>query len=598
MRMTNRTFDRGHWQVSLTRIGCLLRGGLVVMGAMTLGLTATAIEATELRATKPQPAETIYAGRVITMTASDAEAVAVADGRIIAVGARAEVMRHRSGGTRVVELGQAALLPGFIDAHGHLTATASTVSLADLSSPPVGEVRNIADLQAVLRKFIADRRLAPGTVVVGRGYDDAQLAERRHPNRDDLDAVSSEHPILIAHVSGHLAAANSAMLRLVGIGAESANPEGGVIRRRPGSREPDGVLEESAFSQARTKIPPPGPEKALSDLALALRYYASMGITSVQDGALVPPMRALLDEAARRNMLDIDVVTYQLWSPVGLDLRKFTSQRSYDHGLKHYGIKLILDGSPQGKTAFLSQPYRVPPLGQPSTYVGYPTLPAEAVQKALGEATARSIPVLAHANGDAAAQMLIDAVAATRAADPASRPDVVMIHAQTVREDQLDRMATLGITPSFFVGHTFYWGDWHREETLGPVRADRISPTRSALDRGLAFTLHTDTPVVPPDMLRTLWSATTRRSRSGDILGPTQRLTTREALAAITLNAARQQGDAALKGSIEVGKQADFVVLSADPLAADPENLRELKVLETISRGRSVWRAEPSPAAR
>jgi predicted amidohydrolase YtcJ len=543
-------------------------------------------------------AETIYTGRIITMapTAPAAEAVAVAGGRIVAVGSRAAVMRHRTDGTRVVELGTAALLPGFIDAHGHVTATASTLSLADLSAPPVGEVRNIADLQAALRRFIAERRLAPGTVVVGRGYDDAQLAERRHPDRDDLDAVSTDHPILIAHVSGHLAAANSAMLRLAGIDAAAADPDGGVIRRRPGSREPNGVLEESAFSLARGKIPLPGPEDALKDLSLALRYYASMGVTSVQDGALVPPMRALLDEAARRDMLDIDVVTYQIWTPVGLDLRKFVSAKAYERGLKHYGIKLILDGSPQGKTAFLSKPYRVPPPGQPQGYVGYPTLPAEAVQRAISEAAARGIPVLAHANGDAAAQMLIDAVAAVRQADPAVRPDVVMIHAQTVRDDQLDRMAALGIRPSFFVGHTFFWGDWHREETLGPERADRISPTRSALDRGLDFTLHTDTPVVPPDMLRTLWSATTRRSRSGDILGPMQRLTTLEALAGITLNAARQQGDGSSKGSIEVGKQADFVVLSADPLAADPENLREIKVLETISRGRSVWRAEPARA--
>lgn len=544
----------------------------------------------------PAPAETIYTGRIITMapTAPAAEAVAIGGGRIIAVGSRAAVMRHRGGGTRVVELGASVLLPGFIDAHGHVTATASTLSLADLSAPPVGEVRNIAGLQATLRRFIAERRLAPGTIVVGRGYDDAQLGERRHPDRDDLDAVSTDHPILIAHVSGHLAAANSAMLRLAGIDAAAADPEGGVIRRRPGSREPNGVLEESAFSLARGKIPLPGPEDALRDLALALRYYASMGVTSVQDGALVPPMRALLDEAARRDMLDIDVVTYQLWTPVGPDLRKFVGARSYERGLKHYGIKLILDGSPQGKTAFLSKPYRVPPSGQAPGYLGYPTLPAEAVQRAIGDAAARGIPVLAHANGDAAAQMLIDAVAAVRQADPAARPDVVMIHAQTVRDDQLDRMAALGIRPSFFVGHTYYWGDWHREETLGPERADRISPTRSALDRSLDFTLHTDTPVVPPDMVRTLWSATTRRSRSGDILGPMQRLTTLEALAGITINAARQQGDGSSKGSIEVGKQADFVVLSADPLAADPENLREIKVLETISRGRSVWRAEPA----
>jgi len=551
----------------------IICGALAV--SLLLGASASVPAATRASAPISNPADTIYVGAIVTMAGapgdprSRAEAVAVAGERIIAVGSRSEVLRHRVGGTRVVELGSSVLLPGFIDAHGHLTATAATQSLADLSAPPVGAVRNIADIQRVLRQFIADRSLAPGTVVVGRGYDDAQLQERRHPTREDLDAVSTQHPILLAHVSGHLAAANSAMLALAGVDAATPDPSGGVIRRREGSREPNGVLEESAFGLVRSKVPQP----------------------------------PLLDEAGRRNSLTLDVVTYSIWSPVSLDLKKFVSEKNYSNRVKHYGIKLILDGSPQGKTAFLSQPYRVPPAGQTKDYVGYPTLPAAAVDRAISEAATHGIPVLAHANGDAAAQMLIDAVALAKTSMPVATPPaapgpaaiipgVVMIHAQTVRDDQLDRMAALGMTPSFFVGHTFYWGDWHREETLGALRADRISPTRSAIDRGLSFTLHTDTPVVPPDMLRTLWSATSRRTRSGDILGPAQRLTVWEALQGLTINAARQQGDGEMKGTIEVGKQADFVRLSADPLGTDPEALRELRVLETIARGRSVWMAQ------
>jgi len=548
-------------------------------------------------------ADLIYVGRVITMAGGEtdprgrAEAVAIAGDRIIAVGSRQDVSKHQGKKTRLIELGNKALVPGFIDAHGHLTATSSTLSLADLSAPPVGEVRSIADLQNALRRFITERQLPANALVIGFGYDDAQLKEKRHPTRDDLDAVSSAHPIMISHVSGHLAAANSAMLKLAGVGASTPDPAGGVIRRRKDSREPNGVLEETAFNAVREKVPLPNLEQSLVNLSAAQRYYARMGVTTVQDGALVAPTKALLDEAARRGLLDLDVVAYQMWSPVVLKLDKFTSARTYDRGLKHYGIKLILDGSPQGKTAFLSQAYRVPPAGQKKDYVGYPTLPADTVKRVIAEAAVHNIPVLAHANGDAAAEMLIDAVAAAKQADASKKPDVVMIHAQTVRDDQLDRMASLGMTASFFVGHTFYWGDWHREETLGPVRADRISPTRSAVERKVAFTLHTDTPVVPPNMLGTLWSATTRRSRSGDILGPAQRLTTWEALAAITLQAARQEGDESIKGSIEVGKQADLVVLSADPLSIDPENLRDLQVLETIARGRRVWPVEQQPTS-
>lgn len=567
------------------------------IGLATLCLAALTM-ATAALAASPPMADTIYAGRIITLVGSGtdararAEAVAVRGDRIVAVGRRDEVMRLRGRDTQVIELGSAALLPGFVDAHGHLTGTASALSSVNLSPPPVGTVRNIADVQAALRKFIAERHIAPGTVVTAFGYDDAQLEERRHPTRDDLDAVSSEHPIFLSHVSGHLSAVNSAMLKLAGVDADTPDPEGGVIRRRENSREPNGVLEEKASNSVRGTMAPAGLEESLQGLSYAMTYYASKGVTSVQDGAIIAAQRAMLDEAARRGLLSLDVVTYHIWSPVILDLKSFKNSRTYDHGLKHYGIKLILDGSPQGKTAFLTQPYHVPPAGKPVNYVGYPTMTAEAVTRAVTEAAARNIPVLAHANGDAAAEMLIDAVAAARKADPNAKPDVVMIHAQTVRDDQLDRMVQLGMTPSFFVAHTYFWGDWHRDETLGPVRGDRISPTRSALDRGLSFTLHNDAPVVPPDMLNTLWSATTRRTRSGDILGPTQRLTTWEALRGVTINAARQQGDESLKGSIEVGKQADFVVLSTDPLAIDPEKLRDVRVLQTIAHGKRVWQAE------
>lgn len=558
-------------------------------------ITLTGIQA---QAASTSAAEMIYTGRIITMVGSGddararAEAVAVSGDRIVAVGTRAEVLRLRDRNTRIVDLGSAALLPGFIDAHGHLTGTASALSAANLSAPPVGTVRNIADVQKSLRQFIVDRHIPPGTVVTAFGYDDAQLEERRHPTRDDLDAVSTEHPILVSHVSGHLSAANSAMLKLAGIEASTPDPSGGVIRRRENSREPNGVLEETASNLARAKLPAIGLEETLDSLKYAMAYYASNGITTVQDGAVIGAQRPMLDEAARRGLLPLDVVTYHMWTPVMLDLKSFKNSRNYDHGLKHYGIKLILDGSPQGKTAFLSQPYFKPPAGKPANYAGYPTLPADAVTKAITEAAARDIPVLAHANGDAAAEMLIEAVTAVRKADPNAKPDVVMIHAQTVRDDQLDRMAQLGMRPSFFVAHTYYWGDWHRDETLGPVRAERISPTRSAIDRGLSITLHNDAPVVPPNMLNTVWSATTRRTRSGDILGPMQRLTTWEALRGITINAARQAGDDSLKGSIEVGKQADFVVLSTDPLTIDPEKLRDVRVLQTIAHGKVVWRAE------
>jgi predicted amidohydrolase YtcJ len=420
------------------------------------------------------------------------------------------------------------------------------------------------------------------------GYDDSLLKEKRHPTRDDLDAVSREHPIFIVHVSGHLSVGNSALLSQVGISSETVDPPGGAYRRRADSREPNGVFEEMAHYAVMARLPRPNPDGALIGLQKTLAYLASRGLTTVQDGGANAENLQLLQSAAQNGLLNLDVVAYRYWSPIGMALPKEFVSNEYQNRFRVDGVKIILDGSPQGKTAFLSRPYTVPPVGRDASYRGYPSLPEPVVQKAVTAALQARVPLLAHANGDAAAEILIDAVDAAAVAEA---PRVVMIHSQTVRDDQLDRMARLRITPSFFVSHTFFWGDWHREETLGVERAIRISPTRSATERGIRYTLHNDPPVVPPDMIRTLWSATTRRTRSGEVLGREQRASTHEALAGITLDAARQYGEEASKGSISAGKQADFVIVDQDPLAMDPENLLQLQVLETISRGKTVFLA-------
>ena len=550
-------------------------------------LAALLIATASLQAAVAAP--TLYVGRIITMDPSQpfAEAVLVEGERIVAVGGK-ELRKAHEGDARVVELGRRAMLPGFIDAHGHLTATAAYINFVNLSPPPVGPVADVARLQTTLREHIERERIPAGRWVVGVGYDDSLLKEKRHPTRDDLDAVSREHPIFIVHVSGHLSVGNSALLSQVGISSETVDPPGGAYRRRADSREPNGVFEEMAHYAVMARLPRPNPDGALIGLQKTLAYLASRGLTTVQDGGANTENLQLLQSAAQNGLLNLDVVAYRYWSPIGMALPKEFVSNEYQNRFRVDGVKIILDGSPQGKTAFLSRPYTVPPVGRDASYRGYPSLPEPVVQKAVTAALQARVPLLAHANGDAAAEILIDAVDAAAVAEA---PRVVMIHSQTVRDDQLDRMARLRITPSFFVSHTFFWGDWHREETLGVERAIRISPTRSATERGIRYTLHNDPPVVPPDMIRTLWSATTRRTRSGEVLGREQRASTHEALAGITLDAARQYGEEASKGSISAGKQADFVIVDQDPLAMDPEKLLQLQVLETISRGKTVFLA-------
>jgi len=554
-------------------------------------VAALAAAAPTLATAAPAPLDHLFIGdHIITMAADfRAEAAPTALGvrgeRIVWVGDASDAAAHRGPGTVVHRLGDQALLPGFIDAHGHLTFLAATLTWANLAPPPVGPVTDFATLQRELRAYIDDNAVPAGVWVIGYGYDDSLLKERAHPDRHVLDAVSRSHPIALLHVSGHLMAASSLALETAGIDAESADPAGGHIRREGDGRTPSGVLEETATYPLRGVLAAPK-GNPIDDLSRALDHYASHGITTVQDGATGPAQIDLLEAAATAGRLTLDVVAYPVVDDGDLSRLDDVDFGPYHNRLRLGGVKLILDGSPQGKTAYLSTPYREPPAGQPASYRGYPIHRDGTVDALLSGLLARGIPVLAHANGDAAAQQLIDAVAQASGADGDHR--TVMIHAQTVRDDQLDRMAQLGIVPSYFSAHSFFWGDWHRDSVLGPERAFRISPARSTLARGMPFTVHNDAPVVPPDMIRLLWATTNRRTRSGQLLGDAERIGTLEALAAMTRHAAFQYFEEDHKGTLAEGKLADLVVLSADPLSLPPADLLELQVRQTWSRGRQV----------
>ena len=511
-------------------------------------------------------------------------AVAIEGERIVAIGDLKDLEKGKD--TQIVDLGDHALLPGFIDAHGHASFVALTTQVANIASPPVGSAENIADLQNVLRQYIQSRKLKPGEWLIGQGYDDSLLAEQRHPTRDDLDAVSTEHPIYLIHVSGHLAAANSRALARVGINSESPDPPGGIIRRRPNSQEPNGVLEESAQYPLRKYMNEPVKDPFAS-VEAAMETYASYGVTTAQDGAASPEIVQLFKAADAAGQVDLDVVIY----PVGQrDPENIVDQfefGTYDGRVKVGGVKLMLDGSPQGKTAFMTRPYLIPPDGQNADYRGYPAIPQLKASELVAHFTQAEVPIIAHANGDAAADMLISAV---REANVQSDHRTVMIHAQTVREDQLTEMKRLRMIPSYFAAHSFFWGDWHRDSVFGPERALRISPTASTVARGMMFTVHNDAPIVPPDMMRLLWATTNRITRSGKTLGENQRISTFDALKAVTINAAYQHFEEKDKGTIEVGKQADLVVLSKNPLTVEPQELLDIEVQATYARGKEVFR--------
>ncbi len=532
-------------------------------------------------------------GTILTMNdaAMRAEAVAEKDGKILAVGAEADVMVHKGPATEIIDLGGRTLLPGFVDAHGHVFMGGLQALSANMLAPPDGEVTDIASLQQTLRDWAAANAEAveQTDLIVGFGYDNAQLAELRHPTRDDLDAVSTDVSIVIIHQSGHLAALNSKALEVVGYSAATDDPEGGVIRRRAGSREPDGVLEETAFFAAIVRLMGDIGEQGARAFARAgAELWARYGYTTAEEGRSMPGTVQALQMVADEGGFAIDIVTY-VDVLVDRDFIKANQSDTYRNRLRVAGAKLTIDGSPQGFTAWRDRPYYDPVGDYPPGYAGYAAATHAQVVDAVAWAYANDVQIITHSNGEAASDLLIAAHEAAIAAHGPSAERPVLIHGQFLRSDQLDDLKRLGIMPSLFPMHTFYWGDWHREHTVGPELVDDISPTGWCVQRGIKFSSHHDAPVAFPDSMRILDATVTRRSRSGDIIGPAQRVDVITALKAMTIWPAWQKHEEASKGSIEPGKLADFVILSADPTAVDPETLDRIMVTETIKEGETVF---------
>ena len=549
-----------------------------------------ACSALVLVAAKPAGITVYEGGPIITMagdTPQTVEAIAIAGGKIIAVGTKTQVGKVAGKKARHIDLKGGTLLPGFIDAHGHVSAVGQTAGLANLAPSPVGKVNSIAAVQQALRDYLALRKLPARAILIGTGYDDSQLAEKRHPTRAELDAVSTEHPIVISHASGHFAVMNSAMLGLVGYDADTPDPQGGVIRREADGKTPNGVVEEAALFRLGKVLPTPTLDDGVAAVVAGEKIYASNGITTAQDGRVMPEAWPALAEAAKRGALIMDTVALvsfeREWSA---EVRAMIG-KPYVGRLRIGGVKLTIDGSPQGRTAWLHDPVPVPPPGKGADYRGYPAIDLALLKAKFADAAANNWQVFVHVNGDEAVQTLIDDVAAAGLGGKRT----IAIHSQVTRAEQLDQMAKLDIQPSFFANHTWYWGDWHRDVALGPKRADFISPQASAWAAGLRPSAHNDAPVVPPDIMRLIWSSVNRRTQSGDILGPLERIPVYRALQQVTINAAWQIHEEASKGSLEVGKQADFVVLDSNPLDTDPAQLAAIKVRATINDGATIFGA-------
>ena len=572
----------------------ILSGAVLLLSTMLLG-ACTDEPATPIGATATLPdsvADSVYIGEhIISMTGSNPGAVAVRGDRIVATGSAQEITPLIGESTRVIELGEQALLPGFIDAHGHFSALARTADYVDLSPPPVGGAESIADIVRALRLEIEQSSIPVGTLVTGFGYDDSLLEERRHPTRFDLDEASTSHPIVIRHVSGHLAVGNSLALADAGISAETPDPAGGIVRRLEDGA-PDGVMEETAMTLLPDAVASLTAERFAELRRQALQIYAGYGITTIQDSNLPLDYIEMLRQEAASEAYPVDMVAYAMANPLSDEvLDSIELEQNYVNGFRLGGIKFTLDGSPQGRTAWLTEPYEQGPPGAAEDYVAYPSYEPSEYLRRIPAIIERGLPALVHVNGDAAIDLMLEGLESIAQQGPLPDHRSVAIHAQLARPDQLDRMRELGVLPSFYAVHPFFWGDWHRL-SFGDERASFISPLRAALDRGIPITIHNDSPVVPPDIMRLVSIAVNRETRSGYVLGPDQRVDVMEALHAVTLGAAYQYFEENEKGSLEAGKRADFVILAQDPRIIESEALADINIVETISRGISIFRRD------
>jgi predicted amidohydrolase YtcJ len=543
-----------------------------------------------------EAADTVYVGgEIVTINDQQpsAEALAVKGGRIVAVGARVDVERaHKGASTQVVDLGGKTLMPSFIDAHSHYINALSVASQVKLYAPPAGPGKDVESIVAELKRFARDRNISKGEMIMAYGYDDTVMPNGRLLNRDDLDEAFPDNPVRVDHVSMHGAVLNSQALRQYGIDANTETPAGGVIVRKPGTNEPYGLIMETAFMPVFEQTPPLTPEQEIEGTKAAHRMYAEAGITTANEGATHLGPLQTIKRAADAGAHSIDVIAFPFITDLDKILAEFpvADWSKYNKRFKIGGVKITIDGSPQGRTAAFTTPYLTGGPGGEQNWKGELFAPQDVINQGLKKVYDLGVPVIFHVNGDAAVDSLLRAHEFAAADDPTKDRNVTAIHAQFTRKDQIPLYVQYKIRPSFYTLHTYYFAEAHIANR-GKEQAMYISPMRDAIDAGLHPTNHTDAVVAPLDQMFMLWSAVNRISRAGAEIGPDQRITPLEGLKAMTIWAAEQYGEQESKGSLEVAKIADLVILDKNPLKVDQMAIKDVRVVETIKEGKTIYRA-------
>ena len=521
------------------------------------------------------------------------------DGKILAVGSLADMNAYKGDATKVFDLAGKALLPGFLDAHSHYISSLTVANQVNVYPPPAGPGKDPASIVTALVKFrIKKTPHSPDVVIQAYGYDDTVMPNDKLLTRMDLDEEFPDNPVLVGHVSMHGAVMNSAALKKWNITADTPTPPGGVIVRDPGTNEPIGLIMETAYEPVFKSLPKPAPEEEIQWSLAGQMLYAQAGITTAQEGATHAGDLEIMERVAKAGTNIIDIIALPFITDLDkvLDAHPVSDWGKYDNRLKIGGVKITIDGSPQGRTAYFSTPYltggpngelewrgelTAPGNHQRGGQEGLPPRRAALPARQWGCRDRHLLPSPRVRGGERPGE------GSARHADP--RPVHPQGPARQVREVQ-DHAVLL------HAAHLLLRRGPHRQP--GRAAGGVHQPDAGRDQEGVAPTNHTDFVVAPLDQMFMLWSAVNRISRvppRRQVIGPDQCVTPLEGLKAMTINVAYQYGEQDSKGSLEPGKLADLVILDQNPLKVDPMAIKDIKVVATIKEGKTIYHLPPTP---
>jgi predicted amidohydrolase YtcJ len=564
-----------------------MRPGLSRRQFLATVASVAALAPAATNAASTDGADLIFRGGSIIPLVGDSrtvEALAVKNGRIAAVGAADAVMGLKSASTEIIDLDGRALLPGFIDPHQH-TVTGALIN-AIFTDCGYTRYKTRDALIAMFRDKTA--KTPAGQWLLFTGFDN--LLQGGDLMMADLDAVSKDHPILVYYINMHTAAGNGAAFAAAKIPSDIGNLPGGGRFGRDASGKLDGMIyEETALKKFAVAIPKITPQLAGKAVVDWLKVNASYGNTSVHEaGVLV--FGNLLEGYERVAAVSPCRASISLMYESMKDAEPY---KKYGHGalatpipntlLTIYAMKIVGDGSNQTKSAAQTIPY----LGE--TEKGRPNFDAAQLKAMVADVKAHGWPVSIHCNGDDTLDLALDAIESAYGAYPSTGVNRIE-HCTITRPEQIDRMARLGVQPSFLMNHVYFYGAAYRDQLFGPERARRMDPAADCVRLGLPFTIHTDAPCSNIGTLQLVQTAVTRKCAiDGSVVGPDQAVSLTDALRAVTIHAAGQIGMADQLGTLESGKLADLTILDKDPYAVDPDALMNIKVSETWVGGRKMF---------